>query len=106
MRDPDGFAHRAYWLNCLRHFAQSLATPACRPDPSLLIVQSADPRMNVNFADTPLSFGRYLSESRKRLGISQKELAGRILKEDGEPISPQYLNDLERARRFLLGLFL
>ena len=33
-------------------------------------------------------------------GLSQKELAARILREeDGKPISPQYLNDIERDRR-------
>jgi transcriptional regulator with XRE-family HTH domain len=31
--------------------------------------------------------------------LSQRELAARVLKEDGESISPQYLNDLERDRR-------
>src|SRR5438309_2342867 len=46
-----------------------------------------------------MSFGQIISEARKRLGISQKELAERIKKEDGEAISPQYLNDIERDRR-------
>src|SRR5204862_307449 len=46
-----------------------------------------------------MSFGRTLSEARRKAGLSQRELAARILKEDGEPISPQYLNDLERDRR-------
>ena len=31
--------------------------------------------------------------------MSQKELAGKIRKEDGEAITPQYLNDIERDRR-------
>jgi len=31
--------------------------------------------------------------------LSQKELASRINKEDGQPISTQYLNDIERNRR-------
>lgn len=44
------------------------------------------------------------------MGLSQKDLAARIKKEDGMPISPQYLNDLERDRRnppsaFLLQQF-
>jgi transcriptional regulator with XRE-family HTH domain len=47
----------------------------------------------------PLSFGHILSDARRRAGLSQRELAARISKEDGEPISPQYLNDLERDRR-------
>lgn len=57
-----------------------------------------------------LTFGRVVSDARRKLGISQRELAERIRKENGEPISPQYLNDLERDRRnppgeFLLGQF-
>lgn len=46
-----------------------------------------------------LTFGRVVAEARKKLNLSQKELAARILREDGEPISPQYLNDIERDRR-------
>lgn len=45
------------------------------------------------------SFGRTISDARKALGLSQKELAGRIRKEDGEAISAQYLNDIEHDRR-------
>lgn len=46
-----------------------------------------------------LSFGQILIDARRKARLSQRELASRILKEDGEPISPQYLNDLERDRR-------
>jgi transcriptional regulator with XRE-family HTH domain len=46
-----------------------------------------------------LRFGLVISDARRKLGISQRELADRIRKENGEPISPQYLNDLERDRR-------
>lgn len=49
-------------------------------------------------ASTP-SLGRAIAESRKRKAISQKELAARILKEDGGAITPQYLNDIEHDRR-------
>ena len=45
------------------------------------------------------TFGNVVSEARKSLGLSQKQLASEIFKEDGEPISPQYLNDIERDRR-------
>jgi transcriptional regulator with XRE-family HTH domain len=45
------------------------------------------------------TFGTAISEARKALGFSQKELATQILKEDRESISPQYLNDIERDRR-------
>ena len=46
------------------------------------------------------TFGTYIAEARKAQGKSQKDLAGEILREeDGNPISPQYLNDIERDRR-------
>ncbi len=48
----------------------------------------------------PITFGRYIADARKKLQMSQKELAARVLREeDNEPISPQYLNDIERDRR-------
>ncbi|MCB1921033.1 MAG: helix-turn-helix transcriptional regulator [Candidatus Competibacteraceae bacterium] len=46
-----------------------------------------------------ITFGRFVAEKRKKSNLSQKELAAKILREDGEPISPQYLNDIERDRR-------
>jgi len=46
-----------------------------------------------------MTFGKFLSDARKNEKLSQKELAARIKKEDGLPISPQYLNDIERDRR-------
>ena len=52
------------------------------------------------------TFGEIISEKRKEIGLSQKQLAARILKEDGLPISPQYLNDLERDRRNVPDEFL
>jgi transcriptional regulator with XRE-family HTH domain len=45
------------------------------------------------------SFGRAITSARKQLGWSQKELARKIHKEDGESITPQYLNDIEHDRR-------
>ncbi len=46
------------------------------------------------------TFGTFVSKRRKELGISQKDLAGMIVREeDGLPISPQYLNDIEKDRR-------
>lgn len=45
------------------------------------------------------SLGKYIAEARKNLQLSQKELAERIKKEDGEAIAPQYLNDIEKDRR-------
>ncbi|ALJ13046.1 helix-turn-helix domain-containing protein [Sphingopyxis macrogoltabida] len=49
--------------------------------------------------DRDQTFGRAISQARKALGMSQKELASRIFREDEEPISPQYLNDIEHDRR-------
>ena len=38
----------------------------------------------------PVTFGRYIADARKKLQMSQKELASQILREeDDEPISPQ-----------------
>jgi transcriptional regulator with XRE-family HTH domain len=45
------------------------------------------------------TFGTVISEARKALGLSQKEVAAQVRKEDGEAISPQYFNDIERDRR-------
>jgi transcriptional regulator with XRE-family HTH domain len=46
-----------------------------------------------------MSLGQVIAQARKKAQLSQKDLAARILKEDGTPISPQYLNDIERDRR-------
>jgi transcriptional regulator with XRE-family HTH domain len=46
------------------------------------------------------TLGRAIGDARKALGLSQKDLAGRIHREDGiGSISPQYLNDIEHNRR-------
>ncbi len=45
------------------------------------------------------SLGEQITKDRKAKEMSQKELAGLVRKEDGQPISPQFLNDLERDRR-------
>lgn len=46
-----------------------------------------------------MSLGDTISEARKKLGYTQKFLANSIQKTDGEPITPQYLNDIEHDRR-------
>ena len=46
-----------------------------------------------------MTFGQYIAESRKKAGLSQKDLAERLRKEDGQSISAQYLNDIEHDRR-------
>ncbi len=57
-----------------------------------------------------MTFGQIIADARKKAGLSQKELAAKIKKENGEPISAQYLNDIEHDRRnppseFLIGQF-
>lgn len=48
----------------------------------------------------PITFGQAIAKARKAKGLSQKELAALIVKdEDGKAISPQYLNDIEHDRR-------
>lgn len=49
--------------------------------------------------ETHMTFGETISKARKKANLSQRELAARVKKEDGSPISPQYLNDIERDRR-------
>lgn len=48
---------------------------------------------------TETTFGKAISTARKAKGWSLKELADKVLRDDGEPISPQYLNDIEHDRR-------
>lgn len=45
------------------------------------------------------TFGGAIAEARKAKGWSLKDLASRVLREDGDAISPQYLNDIEHDRR-------
>jgi transcriptional regulator with XRE-family HTH domain len=45
------------------------------------------------------SFGSLVASARKEQKLSQKELAEKVLKEDGQAITPQYLNDIEHDRR-------
>jgi transcriptional regulator with XRE-family HTH domain len=47
----------------------------------------------------PVTFGQVVAAERRKRGLSQKDLAAQVVKEDGTPISPQYLNDVERDRR-------
>ncbi len=46
-----------------------------------------------------MTFGQLIADARKKANLSQKELAALLKKEDGQPISPQYLNDIEHDRR-------
>ncbi len=45
------------------------------------------------------TFGTYIGNVRKKMGLSQKQLAEKIEREEGGPISAQYLNDIEHDRR-------
>lgn len=45
------------------------------------------------------SFGQIIAEERKKRGWSLKEVASRIMREEGGSISIQYLNDIEHDRR-------
>jgi transcriptional regulator with XRE-family HTH domain len=46
-----------------------------------------------------LSFGQAIGELRRSRGLNQRDLAARVHKENGTPISQQYLNDIENDRR-------
>ena len=47
-----------------------------------------------------MTFGQAIAKARKAKGLSQKELAGLVVKdEEAGAISPQYLNDIEHDRR-------
>jgi len=45
------------------------------------------------------TFGTIISEARAAKGMSQKDLAAQLKKEDSSVISAQYLNDIEHDRR-------
>lgn len=46
-----------------------------------------------------VTFGKAISQARKEKGWALKDLAAKILREDGDAISLQYLNDIEHDRR-------
>jgi transcriptional regulator with XRE-family HTH domain len=45
------------------------------------------------------TLGEAISQQRRKRGLSQKQLAEQIRREEGGSISPQYLNDIEHDRR-------
>jgi transcriptional regulator with XRE-family HTH domain len=47
----------------------------------------------------PNTLGSEIVSRRKQLGYTQRQLAALVKKEDGESITPQFLNDIERDRR-------
>ena len=46
-----------------------------------------------------MTFGEAITQARKDKKLSQKQVAAGTLKEDGQAISAQYLNDIEHDRR-------
>ena len=46
-----------------------------------------------------MTFGQAIRERRKSRNIQLKDLAARVIREDKQPISFQYLSDLEHDRR-------
>ena len=46
-----------------------------------------------------MTFGEVITRARKDKKLSQKQVAAGTLKEDGQAISAQYLNDIEHDRR-------
>src|SRR6266436_1398951 len=46
------------------------------------------------------TFGQIITAARKRAGLTQKEVAESIRREDGRKVLPPFLNDLEHDRRY------
>jgi transcriptional regulator with XRE-family HTH domain len=46
-----------------------------------------------------MSFGQYLAMKRRQRGLTLKEMAALVKKENGKPISFQYLSEIENDRR-------
>ena len=45
-----------------------------------------------------MTLGQVILDARKTMGLTQRELASRIKKDDGISITPVYLHDIERGR--------
>jgi transcriptional regulator with XRE-family HTH domain len=41
-----------------------------------------------------------LKEARKKAGLTQREVAGRLRREDGRPVDPPFLNAVEHDHRY------
>ena len=46
------------------------------------------------------TFGQVITEARKKAGLTQKEVAGRLKREDGRVVDAPYLNAMEHDRRY------
>ena len=53
-----------------------------------------------------MTFGEAITLARKDRKLSQREVAAETRKDDGNPISAQYLNDIEHDRRNPPGEFI
>jgi transcriptional regulator with XRE-family HTH domain len=51
------------------------------------------------YNDRKPTFGQAVVNLRRDRGLNQKQLAGRVQREDGSAISAAYLNDIEHGRR-------
>jgi transcriptional regulator with XRE-family HTH domain len=50
-------------------------------------------------AEAVRTIGEFVARRRKKLALTQKEVAAGIVRDDGKPLSVQYLNDIEHGRR-------
>ena len=46
------------------------------------------------------TFGQVITEARKKAGLTQKEVAARLKREDGRVVDAPYLNAMEHDRRY------
>ena len=46
-----------------------------------------------------MTIGEIIGTGRKRAGMTLKDVAAQVLKDDGTPVSVSYLNDVEHDRR-------
>jgi transcriptional regulator with XRE-family HTH domain len=46
------------------------------------------------------TFGQVLRAARKNAGLTQRELAAQLKREDGRPVDPPYLNAIEHDHRY------
>ncbi len=46
------------------------------------------------------TFGQVLRDAQKRAGLTQREPAARLKREDGRPVDPPYLNAVEHDHRY------
>ena len=46
------------------------------------------------------TFGQVITEARKKAGLTQKDVAEQLRREDGRKVLPPFMNDLEHDRRY------